>query len=155
MYGLGDIFIANSFYKGEQPEIQLKDTRHMMVILTDPYIRKRDKESVVVASYLIVAPLSSYRGQTNEEEDGCVLTVNDGNPHIHHPTYVAYRRMYEIPVSCIEDWIKARYVLYWNKVNEEGQRKLLQGLYKSEDLDPYYLDTVVEQLNKYGFRIPK
>lgn len=155
MYGLGDIFIANSHYKGEPPEVQLNDTRHMMVILTDPYPRKKDKESVVIATYVIIAPISSYNGQSNNEEDTCILTPNDGNKYIKHNSYVAYRRMYEIPIYHVENWIKSRYVLYSDRVNEEGCRKLLQGLYNVDDLDPYYFDIVVAQLKQRGFPIPK
>ena len=155
MYRLGDIFLPNPEYKGPELDFEIEDKDHMYIAITDPYPRHRDDEAVVLATKLSLAPIRSYNGQSRNQEEYCILTPVDGNTYIKHNTYVAFSQAFEIPIVQLNRLVNKKYILYFGAVNENGQRKLLQGYYNLDDLDIHKMDIIVEQLKSHGFTIPK
>ena len=124
------------------------DTRHRIVVIANPYRRESDNELVVVAA------ISSFDGQTNQQDDTCVLRAQVGPPRIWHNSYIDYPHLREFTVAELDNGVKNRHIKRRESFSVEIQKQLLQGLFKTPRVIPRWNTLALDQLTELGWEIP-
>lgn len=117
MWKAGDTFKGNVIKKGNE---------HLHIILSDPYLSETG-ETVVLTF------MSTYNGNSNTEEDSCVIEQGE-HPFAKHRSYLVFSDCREVSVSALDKELQKGTIERREPLSKELLRRAIDGMQSSRNV---------------------